>query len=362
MRHLVLLVLAGVLTVPATSVSTSEPMTADEIRSVSVAFTGDTLVSPGVSSRAARYGTPYDFRPMFAQVRPVIAAADLAICHLEVPLSKDNTGLSGYPLFAAPRQVANALAYAGYDGCSTASNHSYDRSASGVFETIEILAEVGLSQSGMAATPDEAWKATYYELDGLTLAHISATYWLNGLAMPEDQQWLVQLLDKDEILAIAARSRRMGADVVIVSIHCCVEYQANPTEAQRQLNHDLIKSDDVDLVVGHHSHVVGPIERVEGEYIIHGLGNFLSGQSQFPALRDGVVAIANIEQSNGKWRVVGIDVVPTWVEPGTYQVRPAARSNPASFERTMATVTSYVAPGVREFQWTRTKTRLASLR
>lgn len=214
----------------------------------------------------------------------------------------------------------------------------------------------------MAATPDAAWKATYYELDGLTLAHISATYWLNGLRMPEDQQWLVQLLDKDEILAIAARSRRMGADVVVVSIHCCIEYQANPTEAQRQLNHDLIESDDVDLVVGHHSHVVGPIERVGGEYIVHGLGNFISAQSQFPAPRDGVVAIANLEQSNGKWEVVGIDVVPTWVEPGTYRVLRAARANPASFERTMAAVTSYRAPGVKEFQWTRTKTRLASLR
>ena len=360
MRHLVLLVLAGVLTVPASSVSTSEPIRGDEPRSVSVAFTGDTLIYPAMSSRAARNGSPYDFRPMFADVRPVISTADLAICHLEVPLSKDNTGLAGYPLFAAPRHVADGLAYAGYDGCSTASNHSYDRSTSGVFETIEILADVGLSQSGMAVKPDEAWKATYYELDGLTLAHISATYWLNGLRMPEDQQWLVQLLDKDEILAIAARARVMGADVVVVSIHCCIEYQANPTEAQRQLNHDLIKSDDVDLVVGHHSHVVGPIERVGGEYIVHGLGNFLSAQNQFPALRDGVIAIANLEQRNGDWEVVGIDVVPTWVEPGTYRVLPAARANPASFERTMATVTSYGAPGIKEFQWTRT--RLAPLR
>ena len=290
---------------------------------------------------------------MFADVRPVISTVDLAICHLEVPLSKDNTGLSGYPLFTAPRQVADGLAFAGYDGCSTASNHSYDRRASGVSETIEVLADAGLSQSGMAVTPDQAWEATYYEIEGLTLAHISATYWLNGLRMPADQQWLVQLLDKEEILAIAARSRRMGADIVVLSIHCCVEYQANPTATQRKLNQDLIASDDVDLVVGHHSHVVGPIERVDGEYIIHGLGNFLSGQSQFPALRDGVVAIANLKQSNGKWRVAGIDVVPTWVEPGTYRVRPAARSNSASFERTMAILTSYDAPGVKEFVFTR---------
>lgn len=115
-------------------------------------------------------------------------------------------------------------------------------------------------------------------------------------------------------------------------------------------------------MVGRHSHVVGPIERVGGEYIVYGLGNFISAQNQFPALRDGVVAIANLEQTNGKWEVVGIDVVPTWVEPGTYRVLPADRANPASFKRTMATVTSYGAPGVKEFQWTRTKTRLASLR
>lgn len=65
---------------------------------------------------------------------------------------------------------------------SSASNHSYDRSASGVFETIEILADAELSQSGMAATPDAAWKATYYELDGLTLAHISVPTGSTGFA------------------------------------------------------------------------------------------------------------------------------------------------------------------------------------
>ena len=102
MRHLVLLVLAGVLTVPASSVSTSEPIRGDEPRSVSVAFTGDTLIYPAVSSWAARNGSPYDFRPMFAEVRPVISTADFAICHLEVPLSKDNTGLAGYPLVRSP--------------------------------------------------------------------------------------------------------------------------------------------------------------------------------------------------------------------------------------------------------------------
>ena len=318
---------------------------------VSVAFTGDTLIHPAVSRSAARNGPSYDFRPMFADVRRYLATADLAICHLEVPLSEDNSGLSGYPLFNAPREVADALAYAGYDGCSTASNHSYDRRGDGVAETIGVLAEAGLNQAGMSVTPDGGWDAAYYEVGDLTLAHISATYWLNGLRMPQDQQWLVQLLDTDQMLTIAARARRMGADIVVVSVHCCVEYRSEPTVAQREMTRALVSSPDVDLVVGHHSHVVGPIENVDGEFIVHGLGNFLSAQSQSASLRDGVIAIANVEWDSERWAITGIDVVPTWVQPGTYRVLVAEHANPGSYRRTLATLTSWGAAGVGEPEW-----------
>lgn len=310
---------------------------------VTIAFTGDTLIHMPLSARAWD-GERFDFRPMFASVRPILAASDLAICHLEVPLSPDSGNLSGYPTFNAPREIADALAWAGYDGCSTASNHSFDRGPEGVAHTIGILEEAGLAQAGMSGTPDTGWAAATYEVGDLKLSHVSATYWLNGYQMPSGESWYVQLLDVDEILAIAAREKRSGSDLVVVSVHCCVEYQHEPTPAQRDLYRDLIASSDVDLVVSHHSHVVGPVEEVDGEFILHGLGNFLSVQRHTPAVADGVIVSVEASRDDGGWVFDAVDVVPTWVQPGTYRVLPAMTYQPDSYRRTMGFMGMYGGP------------------
>lgn len=302
---------------------------------VRLAFTGDTLIHNTVTA-AARQGDGLDFREMFAPVRHLIGAADLAICHLEVPLSPSSSDLSSYPLFNSPAEVAGALEWAGYDGCSTASNHSYDQGVSGVLGTLEVLDRAGLSQAGMAALLSDSRQPTYYEIDDLTIGHISATYWLNGLRLPADMEWLVQLLDVDQVLGIANRARAGGADLVVVSMHCCTQYRSSPTPSQMEMSHRLIDSPNVDLVVTHHSHMVGPVERVGDEFILHGLGNFLSGQTQAPSLQDGVIAFANAVERHGRWRFESIDVVPTQVVRGTYRIEPA---DGASFERTMAALT-----------------------
>ena len=319
--------------------------------SVQIAFTGDTLVHMPLSARARRGSDGYDFRSMFTRVRPILQEADLAICHLEVPLSPGNDDLSGYPLFSSPREIAEALAFAGYDGCSAASNHSIDRGPQGVHDTIEILEDAGVVQAGMARSPEEAWSAVHYEVGDLRVAHISATYWLNGLRMPEDQQWLVQLLDVEELLGVAAGARRAGADLVVLSIHCCTEYRHEPTETQRSLYIELIRSPDVDLIVGHHSHVVGPIEEVDGEFILYGLGNFLSAQRHLPGVDDGVIALVEAEELPGGWAFTGIEVVPTWVQPGSYAVVPALMHNPVSHGRTMQMVNMYEPSGFPHHVW-----------
>ena len=202
---------------------------------ITVVFTGDTLIHSSVAN-AARTRGGYDFRPMFSGVKHLISQADLAICHLEVPLSPTNSNLSSYPLFNAPREVADALVWAGYDGCSTASNHSIDRGVSGIGGTIEVLNAAGLTHSGMAAEPINGWEAAMYELEDVTVANVSATYWLNGRVMPRDQQYLVQLLDVDQIITAAAAARGDGADLVVVSMHCCTEYRHQPTAVQKEIS------------------------------------------------------------------------------------------------------------------------------
>jgi len=325
---------------------------------VSVAFTGDTLIHLPVTERAEQNGDisgrPYDFAPMFEPVEPLLEAADLAICHLEVPLSPSNTGLSGYPTFNAPRDLAAGLAEAGFDGCSTASNHSIDQGAAGVVATLDVLDDAGLAHAGTARSQAEADQAAVYRIGDLTIAHLSATWWLNGLSEPGAMPWLVENLDVDRLLERARAAKEAGADFVVVSVHCCTEYQTEPTTYQRQVDRALLDSPHVDLVVGHHAHVVQPIERRGDEFIVYGLGNFVSAQRRLPETIDGVVVIVEVAERHGAWVTRAIRYAPTWVEAGTYRVLPAAE-----------TITSGTAGALEETlraSWSRTSRTILGFR
>jgi poly-gamma-glutamate capsule biosynthesis protein CapA/YwtB (metallophosphatase superfamily) len=325
-----------------------------------LAFTGDTLIHLPVATAAAANGDasglPYDFYPQLEPVASIISGADLAICHLEVPLSPTDTRLSGYPRFNAPRELADGLVQAGYDGCSTASNHALDQGETGLLSTLDILDQAGLSHAGTASSA-AGTQATMYDLNGMTVAHLSATFSTNGIPEPSDEPWLVQDLQVDDLIAKAEAAKQAGADFVVVSVHCCVEYQTMPTATQRDIDRRLIESPAIDLVIGHHAHVVQPIERWDGEYIVYGLGNFLSAQHQRVNTADGVIVLVELTLRNDQWVVRQIRYVPTYVTKGDYRVLPDAETIAAgagsleatlraSWQRTVNTIETYNPAGV----------------
>jgi poly-gamma-glutamate synthesis protein (capsule biosynthesis protein) len=324
-----------------------------------IAASGDILVHSAVSARAADYGGgSFDFRPMFEPVRGLISDADLAICHLETPLSPTNEGLASYPIFNAPHEVAGAAAYAGFDACSTASNHSYDRNLEGVAGTLDVLDEAGIVHAGTARSRAERNRTTLLRVKGFVVGLLSYTYQLNSTAVPTEP-WSVNIIDERTILADARKARRRGAEFVIVSLQWGVEYQSAPTSEQRSLARRLLRSPRVDLILGHHAHVVQPIGRVGKEYVVFGMGNFLSNQSAeccLPETQDGVIVRMEITEERNGLRVTGVGYTPTWVDRGSYRILPARdwldragarklrRALKISWERT---VTAIEAAGVR---------------
>jgi poly-gamma-glutamate capsule biosynthesis protein CapA/YwtB (metallophosphatase superfamily) len=306
-----------------TTTTTTEPSTravgslapADRHRRLTVAVSGDVLVHRAVWESAAVHagGEGYDFTPMFAELAPLLTAADLAICHLEVPLSADNTDLSSYPRFNAPFQLADALAWAGFDGCSVASNHVLDQGVAGIEATLGHLDRAGLGHAGAARSPDEALAITQYGIRGVQVAHLSYTYGFNGLRPPVGEAWRSNLIDLAAITDEAARARAQGADLIVLSIHWGDEYVHEPNRQQRDVAAALAERADLDLVVGHHAHVVQPVARVGGLPILYGLGNVLSNMLQ-PERRDGVVVIATFEApTGGSFELVDLAALPTWV-------------------------------------------------
>jgi poly-gamma-glutamate capsule biosynthesis protein CapA/YwtB (metallophosphatase superfamily) len=327
--------------------ATTRPGTPDP-RAVTLVFTGDMLVSDELRAQAGRYarGHGFDFAPMLRRVAPIIRSADWAVCHQETVISPDNRLLAGWPSFSAPYQLAEAEQAAGYDACTTASNHTVDHSAAGVRGTLDTFDRVGIRHVGSARTAAESRRLTIYPVRGVRIGHLAYTYGLNGDVHPAG--WTVNLIDPARIRADAQRIRRAGAQFVMVSLHFGTEQDQTPSAYQRQTVAQVLASPDVDLVIGHHAHVVQPIQRRrDGRWVIYGLGNFLAQQSVHPPRltpphRDGVIVRVTIAPGpRGRYAVTQVGYVPTYVNAPLDVIQFAP---PFSRVRTVAALTAFGAP------------------
>ena len=296
-----------------------------EPRSFTLAMTGDILVTETVR-RVADAHAPgeriHDFTPMLAGIEPWISEADFAVCHLETPLLPQGSGIRPaptglpFPRFSAPADLAPALAGVGYDACSTAANHALDYGREGLAATLDTLEAAGLGHSGTARSSAED-HPTLYDVEGVTIAHAAYTFGTNKIFVDDD--WAVNYLDVDGMLADAAWARRQGAEFVFFSIHWGADYTVMPSDRQLEHARPLMESGLVDLIVGHHAHVVQPVEVIEGRYVIYGLGNHLSNIRSYVGVagagsEDGIIAHFEItEQPEGGFAVTGFAVTPTRV-------------------------------------------------
>ena len=356
-----------------TASTAAEPAAAatGPVERFTVIASGDVLIHSAVYERARANGQAagraYDFRPMFRPIRSIVSKADLAICHMEVPMGAPG-GLSSYPVFNAPRQVAAGVRHAGYDTCSTASNHSYDKGTPGIHSTIDSLHARNLRHEGTAKTRRKGNRAAIYRVKGVKVGHVSFTYGLNGFTLPQGQRWLANVIDAERIIKQARGARRRGARFVIASLHWGNEYQRSPSSYQTALARRLMRSRSIDVILGHHAHVVQGITKVRTRFVAYGMGNSLSAQYSPVDTQDGVLVKLIVEKIDGRWRVARIRYTPTWVERNTYRILPAARvhNQPgtsealrsvlrASFSRTVAAIRSLGRQkNVRPSEWPKT--------
>ncbi|GAB2761543.1 CapA family protein [Streptomyces bullii] len=290
---------------------------------------GDVLPHSSIIERAHfdAGGVGYDFRPMLAGVRPVVSRADLALCHMETVYG-ENGDYSGYPAFKSPPEVAGALAATGYDGCSTASNHSLDDGTAGIHRTLDALDRAGVRHTGSARTEQEAYSVTLLPAGPAKVAHLAYTYGTNGYALPADRPWAVNLIDEARILTDARIARRAGADVVVVSLHWGTEWQDEPDRQQLTLARRLTAArtgdrPDIDLILGTHAHVPQAYEKVNGTWVIYGMGDQIAGEMHnHQGVRDprgnqstlGRFTFAPPSRPGGRWEVTKAEFVPQWFD------------------------------------------------
>ena len=299
-----------------------------------VAASGDLLIHSPVwqRARANAGGRGYDFRPMFASLRPRLKAADIALCHVETPLMRGAP--SGYPRFRSPPGLARDIRATGWDACSTASNHSLDQGMPGLRSTRAALRRAGVGRTGTYGSARAKARPLIVSARGVKVAFLSYTEHTNGIPVPHP--WAVNLARRDRIVREARRARRRGAQAVIVNLHWGDEYRHQPSAFQRRLARALLRSSAITAIVGQHAHVVQPIRLRRGRAIVFGEGNLLSNQSAAccpAATQDGLVAFLTLDVAGKRARVTRIRYLPTWVRRPDYRVV-AARG--ASRRRTIA--------------------------
>lgn len=248
-----------------------------------IVFGGDVMMSRYVGALAHARNDPA--APM-RDIAPLFSAADIAFVNLEAPFSDRGSPTTKGMIFKAAPDMIEALSCAGIDVVSTANNHARDSGAYGVAFTVDWLARHGIQAVGTALTGEDAHKGVVITRHGVRFGFLAYTFdQSNGNYKDADER--VAMLDPVRVRQDIA-NMRSRADVVIVSMHAGVEYQPKPNQQQREFAHAAIDA-GARIVVGHHPHVVQPIEPYGGGVIFYSLGNLVFDQFQRRETQQGLV-------------------------------------------------------------------------
>lgn len=307
-------------------------------RTFTVAAVGDFLPEPLINHPAAALAPPgvrYDYGALMKPVAPILSLADLAICHMETPVGGPGAtvgwvGKSAYGtnLLQTAWETPFDMKRVGFDRCSTSSNHSNDLGLAGIDTTLKALDTAKLTHVGTARTPQEA-EVTTFMVNGVRVAHLAYARNSNT-GFPRDEWRLNRALDPARVKTDVATARRLGAEVVIVSIHVYVEMQTGPVANDRALVNAITSATaKPDLVIIHGPHVPQPVERVNGIVTYWSVGNFISGMGApnrgkyaDPRTLDGLLAFVRFTQRADRSWAVEPTTVLLCNTPGDRKVYP----------------------------------------
>ena len=246
---------------------------------------------------------PWNYDSVYQYVKEDVEAADLALVTQETIFVEDREDVSGYPTFGTPPEFGDALVNTGFDVIASATNHALDKGTDSIEYTLNWWEEnyPDISVLGLHESEEDAEEIPIITCKDLKLAVLDYTYSLNGLELPSDQEYMVDVFDEEKAREDIRQAKEL-ADVVIVVMHVGVEYDQDVDEETREWT-DIFLEEGVDIVIGSHPHVVRTMETLTGVdghkmLVYYSLGNFTSTQTDLPSLMGAMAKITvrkNIE-------------------------------------------------------------------
>ncbi len=263
----------------------------------------------------------YDFSYVFDDIKFDIQKSDISVASLETCFAGEERGYSNYPTFNSPDSLVYSLKDIGIDVLSTAGNHCLDMGFDGLSRTIDVLNKADISHLGTYKTQEERDKILFKYTKGLKVAFINYTYGTNGIPVPSDKPYCVNLIDKDLIKKDIESAKSQNADVIVACMHWGTEYQTSPNNEQKDLA-DFLFQNGVNIILGNHPHVLQPFEKrtvtledgsTQDGFIIYALGNFICDQNAENTRNSIILNLSITKQVDGSITVDNIDYIPIYM-------------------------------------------------
>jgi len=307
---------------PAQPAKTADAGAGKPSKTVSVGFTGDISFTWRAWS-VAWDDVPWEKNPL-RPVKHLFEAVDFAVGNAEAVYMKKNPkyAIDKWNLWV-PAAGAKAFKPAGIDLVTVANNHTMDGRAAGVHETLQRLRDAGTKVIGAGKSWAEATRPHVYRQDGTCTAIIPATRKINK---PVRGDAFVALYRKEEgakkLLAEVARVKKADPKCfVVVYVHWGKQFQKLP-KWQRPLAHKIIDA-GADMILGHHSHVLGTVERYKDKWIAYQIGNFVMSSPWESTRQTGVWRLLLKVGADGSTQLDRFDMSPVYVQRRGYWPRPS---------------------------------------
>lgn len=279
------------------------PETEEEVSLLAV---GDIMLSRYV---ARKIDAKDDIHYPFINVRNYLKQADIVFGNLESPITAGRKIGSGEMIFRANPGMEQALKEVGFNVLSLANNHVPNFGDRGIRETLAYLDTAGIKHTGAGWDDADAYAPVFLEIKGFTFAFLA--YNDTDVVPPVYEATPVHggtAFMNIARMVTAIREAKRHADFVVVSMHSGHEYTAKANHSQSFFAHTAIDN-GADLVIGHHPHVVQPIETYQGKFICYSLGNFIFDQSR-SGTREGLMAEFIFDRVG----IVRIGLIPVIIE------------------------------------------------
>lgn len=286
---------------------------------LSLIAAGDNLIHDTVYEKFEEAPGEYDFTPMYSHIKDLVQSHDIAVINQETIFVENDSEIGSYPDFGTPHEMGDALVDTGFDVVLSATNHTMDKGTDTIYNMVDYWERKypDIKLLGIHESRKNADTLDLVEKNGIRLAMFNYTYGLNGYEIPEDESYLVDLLDNKEKFISDIKNAEDKADITVCFLHIGDEYEYEPTPFQVGYVNDVIDA-GADVVICSHPHVVEPFGEITTDkgnkgVVFYSCGNFVSGQDEVDRLLGGMAEVEITKTTQGdrsETKVTKYDFIP----------------------------------------------------